>query len=110
MKWDRGSAFLVLLSGLVLGRFSADLAPHRATAVEAQASEEQRIVAVVKAVSPAVVSVNPGHGGSGVIIRQDGIILTNDHVIGDGPVSVTLADGRKLTARVRGRGAQLDVP
>jgi len=98
-----------LLSGLVVGRLAGDFAPHRMTAVEAQASEEQRIVAAVKAVSPAVVSVNPGHGGSGVIIRQDGVILTNDHVIGDGPVSVTMVDGRKLTARVLGRDEQLDL-
>jgi serine protease Do len=106
---DYRGAWVLVLSGLVIGRFTADFAPHRATAVEAQASEEQRIVSVVKAVSPAVVSVNPGHGGSGVIIRQDGIILTNDHVISEGPVSVTLADGRKLTARVLGRDDQLDL-
>jgi serine protease Do len=109
MGRDYRGAWVLVLSGLVIGRFTADFAPHRATAVEAQASEEQRIVSVVKAVSPAVVSVNPGHGGSGVIIRQDGIILTNDHVIGEGPVSVTLADGRKLTARVLGRDDQLDL-
>ena len=42
--------------------------------VEAQASEEQRIVAAVKSMAPAVVSVNQGSGGgSGVIIRQDGL-------------------------------------
>src|SRR5437660_11997487 len=110
MKWDRGSAFLVLLSGLVLGRFSADLAPRRSTAVEAQASEEQRIVAAVKAVAPAVVSVNQGDGGgSGVIVRQDGLILTNNHVIDEGPVTVTLADGHQLTARLVTRDKELDL-
>jgi hypothetical protein len=67
---DYRGAFILLLSGLVVGRLAGDFAPHRMTAVEAQASEEQRIVAAVKAVSPAVVSVNPGHGGSGVIIRH----------------------------------------
>src|SRR5260370_29265613 len=45
MKLDRRSAFTVLLSGLVLGRFSADIAPRRVTAVEAQASEAQRLAA-----------------------------------------------------------------
>jgi len=110
MKWDRGSAFLVLLSGLVLGRFSADLAPRRSTAVEAQASEEQRIVAAVKAVAPAVVSVNQSDGGgSGVIVRQDGLILTNNHVIDEGPVTVTLADGHQLTARLVTRDKELDL-
>src|SRR5437899_49230 len=100
MLVDRRSAFIVLLSGLVIGPFSTDFAPRHATSVEAQASEEQRIVAAVKAVAPAVVSVNEGSGGgSGVVIRQDGLILTNNHVIGDGPISVTLADGRDLPAR-----------
>jgi serine protease DegQ len=94
----------------VVGRFSADLAPHRTTAVEAQASEEQRIVAVVKAVAPAVVSVNRGPGGgSGVIIREDGLILTNNHVVGRGPLSVTLADGQRLSARLIGRDPGLDL-
>src|SRR5689334_5476792 len=110
MQVDRRGAFIVLLSGLVIGRFSADLAPRGATSVEAQASEEQRVVAAVKAVAPAVVSVNEGSGGgSGVIIRQDGLILTNNHVIGDGPISVTLADGRELPARPVVRSEDLDL-
>lgn len=107
---DRRRAVVLLLSGLVVGRFWADLTPHRATAVEAQASEEQRIVAAVRAVTPAVVSVSQGRGGgSGVIIRPDGIILTNNHVVGQGPVSVTLANGQRLSARVIGREPALDL-
>jgi serine protease Do len=110
MKLDRRSAFTVLLSGLVVGRFSTDIAPHRVTAVEAQASEEQRLVAAVKAVAPSVVSVNQGDGGgSGVIIRQDGLILTNSHVIDAGQVTVTLADGNKLPARLITRNEDLDL-
>jgi serine protease Do len=108
-KLDQKSAATILLSGLVVGRFTADLAPHRMTAVEAQASEEQRVVSAIKAVAPAVVSVNPGHGGSGVIIREDGTILTNNHVIGEGPVAVTMANGDKLSARVIGRDEGLDL-
>jgi S1-C subfamily serine protease len=110
MKLDRGSAFIVLLSGLVLGRFSADIAPHRMTAVEAQASEEQRLVAAVKAVAPSVVSVNQGDGGgSGVIVRQDGLILTNNHVIDEGRITVTLADGKQLPAHLITRDEDLDL-
>lgn len=106
---DYKGATILLLSGLVIGRFAGDLMPHKMTAVEAQASEEQRIVAAVKAVEPAVVSVNPGRGGSGVIIREDGIILTNNHVVGRGPVSVKLANGDRLTAKVLGRDEGLDL-
>ena len=110
MKQDYRGAVIILLSGLVVGRFSTDLAPHRATAVEAQASEEQRIVAAVKAVAPAVVSVNQrSGGGSGVIIRQDGLILTNSHVVDEEPISVTLATGQTLSARLITSDDDLDL-
>lgn len=41
--------------------------------------------------------------GSGVIVRSDGYILTNDHVVegaSGGRVTVTLSDGREFTGRV----------
>jgi len=41
--------------------------------------------------------------GSGVIVRSDGYILTNDHVINgavDGMVTVTLSDGREFRGKV----------
>lgn len=41
--------------------------------------------------------------GSGVIVRSDGYILTNDHVVegaAGGRVTVTLSDGREFTGRV----------
>ncbi|MGI4791517.1 MAG: trypsin-like peptidase domain-containing protein [Janthinobacterium lividum] len=41
--------------------------------------------------------------GSGVIVRADGYILTNDHVVEDasgGTVMVTLADGREFSGKV----------
>lgn len=41
--------------------------------------------------------------GSGVIVRADGYILTNDHVVEgakDGMVTVTLADGREFPGKV----------
>jgi len=48
--------------------------------------------------------------GSGVIIRPDGIILTNEHVIKDAKgIRVTLSDGRKFTGRVLGKDRELDV-
>jgi serine protease Do len=48
--------------------------------------------------------------GSGVIISEDGYILTNNHVIEDAQeVTVTLADNKELTAQVIGRDPKTDL-
>jgi len=47
---------------------------------------------------------------SGVIVSEDGYILTNDHVVdGADEVKVTLQDGRSFTAKVIGRDPQTDL-
>ncbi|MDQ2836496.1 MAG: trypsin-like peptidase domain-containing protein [Actinomycetota bacterium] len=51
--------------------------------------------------------------GSGVIIRNDGYILTNDHVVdigsGSGDIQVVLSDGRTAAAKVVGRDTPDDL-
>jgi len=48
--------------------------------------------------------------GSGVIIRSNGIVLTNEHVIkGAQKIQVTLTDGRKFSGHVIGRDPELDI-
>ncbi|MCW2585313.1 MAG: hypothetical protein JWN55_829 [Frankiales bacterium] len=51
--------------------------------------------------------------GSGVIIRAEGYILTNNHVVsaaaGGGSVHVTLSDGRTLPATIVGTDASTDL-
>jgi serine protease Do len=48
--------------------------------------------------------------GSGVIISQDGYVLTNNHVIeGAKEVTVTLADHKEYKARIVGRDAKTDL-
>lgn len=58
----------------------------------------------VNAVGPSIVEVKTSTGlGSGVIIRSDGYVVTNHHVVsGASSVTVTLANGRTLHATVRG--------
>jgi len=48
--------------------------------------------------------------GSGFILRQDGYILTNQHLIGEATqITVRLADERELTALVVGQDARTDL-
>jgi serine protease Do len=48
--------------------------------------------------------------GSGFIIRQDGLIVTNDHMVRNGSsVSVTLDDGTELKAKVLGTDPRTDI-
>ena len=74
-------------------------------------TEELSIIRVARSATPSVVSVSRGDAsGSGVIIRRDGVILTNAHVVGDArTVSVALADGRTLVGTVLGRDPSVDV-
>ena len=69
------------------------------------------IAAAAARISPSVVTINvvtprESDTGSGVIIRPDGYILTNNHVIaaatGEGSIGVTLSDGRQASAKVVG--------
>lgn len=58
-------------------------------------------VAVVDKVKPSVVSIRTDGGdGSGWIIREDGLIVTNNHVVaGASDVAVILDDGRAFSAQ-----------
>src|SRR3954454_1498795 len=74
--------------------------------------------AIAAKVLPAVVSINvSGSGqqdtGSGVILRSDGYILTNNHVVtaasGGGHVAVVLNDGSTATAQIVGTDQEDDL-
>jgi serine protease Do len=82
-----------------------------AATANGRSAEETSVIRAARQISPAVVSVTrEGASGSGVIIRADGVILTNAHVVGgERAVVVTLADGRQLPARVLGRDETVDI-
>ncbi|MGN6752669.1 MAG: S1C family serine protease [Intrasporangium sp.] len=73
--------------------------------------------AVAKAVSPSVVSIDVvlqnGEGaGSGVIIDNQGHVLTNNHVVSgasNGSISVALNDGRTYSASIVGTDPSTDL-
>ena len=65
----------------------------------------------MESVRDALVQVNvPGRGGgAGIVWRDDGLIVTNAHVVGRGPAEVVLRDGRRLDARLVARSRRLDL-
>ena len=77
------------------------------------------IAGIAARVLPSVVSISTesfsGSGtGSGFVIRSDGYILTNNHVINDvvngqGKLTVTLNNGKKLSGTVLGADAAYDL-
>jgi len=71
-----------------------------ATVSAAPASAATDLVELCNKVRPAYVFVE---GGSGVVIRPDGVVLTNDHVIhGKRSFTVRLGDGSSFRAKLLG--------
>ncbi|MCW5783225.1 MAG: trypsin-like peptidase domain-containing protein [Nitrospirales bacterium] len=89
---------------------------------------QQAITSLAERVTPTVVNITPireiaqGQGfqrrapfsqgsGSGVIVREDGIIVTNNHVVGEDAreADVRLSDKSNMIARVIGRDKETDI-
>jgi putative serine protease PepD len=92
-----------LIATVVRGSGSSDVCPARTVAATAL---------------PSVVTIqaqgSTGAGtGSGEVIRRDGYVLTNDHVIAPagsgGKLTVILNDGTALAARIQGRDPATDL-
>ena len=82
-------------------------------------TDPKSYAAIAAKVLPSVVNINVtsqsgGDTGSGVILRSDGYILTNNHVIsgaidGGGSISVTFNDGTSTSARIVGADQEDDL-
>jgi S1-C subfamily serine protease len=100
--------------GVAAGRALLDRAgpasAHAQGAPQTRLAEEP-VARVARLAMPTVVSVSqPGGSGSGVIVRPDGVVLTNAHVVGrQNSVRVGLADGRTLEGTVLGRDPTVDI-
>jgi S1-C subfamily serine protease len=86
------------------------------TASSASASSlQQNVESVIQAVQPSVVEITSTSGqqeaiGSGEILTKDGYIVTNDHVVqGYSSYTVTLWNGKTLSAHLIGEDAQDDL-
>ena len=84
------------------GSTSTTAAPTSSTAPVTAAGAD--LPALVRRVEPSVVTVLTESGlGSGIVYKADGIIVTNAHVVaGVQDVTVALADGQQVPAKVRG--------
>ena len=69
------------------------------------------LAGVVESARRSLVQVRRGRkgAGAGTIWHADGLVLTNGHVVGNGPVEVALSDGRSLSARLLARNVELDL-
>ena len=103
----------------------ADRAPGEPSVTAAESGEApvpsgpETVAGVVRATLPSVVSVVVDAGvesgsGSGFVLRPDGYVVTNNHVIdaaivNDGTIEVVRSDGGRLVAEVVGRNVSYDV-
>jgi putative serine protease PepD len=76
------------------------------------------VASAARAILPSVVTISEQSAqesgtGSGVIIRSDGYILTNNHVVSaaaaGGSLSVTLQGGKSYSASIKGRDPSSDL-
>jgi putative serine protease PepD len=120
-----GVALALVLTGGIAGGVVAALIDNgrtvyaSPTAVQAASNKSVTgIAAIAQAAQPSVVSITvttpTGQGeGSGVILRSDGVILTNNHVVADaaqgGQISVNFNDGKKASATVLGTDPSTDL-
>jgi putative serine protease PepD len=90
------------------------------TQVVSPSGEEAQAAAVARAVLPSIVTVEvrastvgdfvAEGSGSGVVLRADGLLVTNQHVVDEaGQVRVIFADGRTYPAEIVGQDATTDL-
>lgn len=114
-----GAAAIAMLAGATGGAVGYLAADSQAPVVSSpvvsagggSAPAEGSVGAVAAAVSPTVVNISTGTGqGSGFIIRSDGYVLTNDHVVsGANSLSVTFEDGSTAPAELVGSNPGYDL-
>ncbi len=119
MRFKHVFAVLVLAFAVFVGTQLAThggdtqrLAIAQETTAVARDPGEATIIRVARQATPAVVSVTaPRVGsGSGVVVSADGVILTNNHVVGNARVvEVGFSDGRRVSGQVLGRDPSLDI-
>ncbi|MCZ7421996.1 trypsin-like peptidase domain-containing protein [Verrucosispora sp. WMMA2121] len=106
-----GGAMLIATAGCTAADDEGAAAAPTAASSAAPAPAAADLPQIVARLQPSVVTVRVGQGlGSGVVFREGGLILTNEHVVGDEEnVEVALADGTRVPARVVAADAVTDL-
>ena len=109
------------LGGVVAVEVLGERSPQSAlpaSGVAGEVDQLEGVAAIAEAVLPSVVSIEvrteAGRGtGSGFVLRSDGYLLTNNHVVsgavGDGEIVVLFADGTEERAELVGRTPDYDL-
>ncbi|MCA9105720.1 MAG: trypsin-like peptidase domain-containing protein [Planctomycetales bacterium] len=113
MRWMGLAGTLSIAAGVAIGAW---LLPTRTPVAPAETLDSLRakqvqIRDVIERVMPSTVVISDGVGsGSGVIVSEEGLVLTAAHVLlTDGPLlEVTFADGRKVPAKPLGMNLDVD--
>src|SRR5437868_2282652 len=85
------------------------------TSVSGASAKVGTVAQVAAAVQPSVVSIQSQSqqgtsSGSGVVLRSDGVIMTNAHVVsGSGQLTVKFSNGKTAPARVLGADTRSDI-
>src|SRR5215218_5824640 len=110
------AALAAALAGCSLGQQpQARSTPAPVTAARvsasAQAAATGDIPGIVRKVEPSVVTISHDQGtGSGVVWSEDGVVVTNAHVVGSArDVEVAFFDGRRADGRVRAADEDTDL-
>lgn len=109
-NWMIAAALAGTSVGYAVG-ITRDSSDINATAEAIAVAQEEMTVRVAREATPTVVSVTrQGGSGSGVIVRPNGIVVTNAHVVGNARVvEVSLADGRRFQGTVLERDPTFDI-
>jgi S1-C subfamily serine protease len=107
---------LLLVIAVLATRLASMPAAKSATATStpaptATATTTLTVPTIYQRAAPSVVIIRAGHDlGTGVIVADDGTILTADHVVaGGGSITVTFADGTVANASVLSSDKKTDI-
>jgi S1-C subfamily serine protease len=109
-----GGIVLLLVIAVLATRLAsvpgAASAPARTPGASPSPTASLTVSAIYQRLAPSVVTVRAGSSlGTGVIVADDGTILTADHVAAGGRITVTFADGTVSAATVASADKKTDI-